>query len=304
MSGGVSQDLNRESGGVLRDEVRKHQLPVPLGSVVVTGAGQLHSKYVFHATTIDFLTKPSSASLIAQLVRQILEIGSALRLEHVAMPLLGGGRARLPQSEVFKYLVNSVFYFTTTEEYSVRKITIILWQSDDIQSVLPEMAERISRAVSMQQRIRRLQELYEEAEGDSDFRAILNDRANKAKQELCQLFYFPEIADNIADQQGTTIDLEGYREAMNRLEQNNRTLQEEWQHLEQIQEIEERRKRYLEKRAAEVGVDVPPDVSMEIEDIQKRMEQRQQKMQQNKNQQLVYLRELKELQRRDRGVSS
>jgi len=97
MGGGVSMALSRVAGDIFREDVRKQKVPVSLGSVVVTSAGRLPARYVFHATTIDFTNHPPVDTLIACLVRRILEIGTALQIDHIALPLLGAGTAQLPR---------------------------------------------------------------------------------------------------------------------------------------------------------------------------------------------------------------
>ncbi len=49
--GGVSRRIDLCAGEAILDDIRKH-IPAQLGDVVVTSAGKLSNKYIFHIITI------------------------------------------------------------------------------------------------------------------------------------------------------------------------------------------------------------------------------------------------------------
>ena len=55
MGGGVSMSIRRAEGtGAIEQDVQK-KVPVNLGDVVVSNAGKLKQKFIFHAITIGFI---------------------------------------------------------------------------------------------------------------------------------------------------------------------------------------------------------------------------------------------------------
>jgi O-acetyl-ADP-ribose deacetylase (regulator of RNase III) len=53
MGGGVSGAISKAGGKSIREEARKY-IPLKVGDVAVTSAGNLPAKYIFHAVTIDY----------------------------------------------------------------------------------------------------------------------------------------------------------------------------------------------------------------------------------------------------------
>src|SRR5215211_215728 len=126
MSGGVSFALSGAAGDGLREDIQKQKIPVPLGSVIVTSAGRLPARYVFHATTLDFSINPPVDTLIASLMRRILEVGTALQIDHIALPLLGAGTAGLPKEKVLEYMLQSALYYLVSQDLRVQKLTVVM----------------------------------------------------------------------------------------------------------------------------------------------------------------------------------
>lgn len=52
MGGGLTRAIREAGGDVIRDDAQT-KLPVNIGDAVVTTAGRLRQKYVYHCTTID-----------------------------------------------------------------------------------------------------------------------------------------------------------------------------------------------------------------------------------------------------------
>lgn len=52
MGGGLTRTIREVGGDVIRDDAQT-KLPVNIGDAVVTTAGRLRQKYVYHCTTID-----------------------------------------------------------------------------------------------------------------------------------------------------------------------------------------------------------------------------------------------------------
>ena len=76
MGGGVSKTIRLRGGAVIQQEAKK-QLPAKQGDVIVTGAGNLSAKHVFHALVIDaarLVESPPTAETVRSAVRRCFEL--------------------------------------------------------------------------------------------------------------------------------------------------------------------------------------------------------------------------------------
>jgi O-acetyl-ADP-ribose deacetylase (regulator of RNase III) len=96
MGGGVSMALLAAGGSEIAREARKH-VPLKLGDVAVTSAGQLPAKFIFHAVTIDFdqMIGTTQESIRAATLK-CLQLADTLGVRHIAFPALGTGVAKFP----------------------------------------------------------------------------------------------------------------------------------------------------------------------------------------------------------------
>lgn len=102
--GGVSMAIARTGGSDIVRDARK-QVPVALGDVVVTTAGSMKQKYVFHAVTIDverwgMTCNEDVAELRSFIIRnsvtRCFQLVSSLKLGSIAFPMIGSGVAGIP----------------------------------------------------------------------------------------------------------------------------------------------------------------------------------------------------------------
>lgn len=107
MGGGVSGAIRRGCGEDIVKETKKH-LPAKLGDVVVTSAGQLPQKYIFHAVTISCEKRTNRTYrkadedtevqkyIIRHNVDKCFRLLSALGLSSISFPAIGAGSAGIP----------------------------------------------------------------------------------------------------------------------------------------------------------------------------------------------------------------
>lgn len=105
--GGISQQIADAGGEALARDARK-QTPSELGGVVVTSAGRLRQKFVFHAVTIDFYHRLEECKLtdcqardvqeyiVRHSVRKCLRLAAAMDIGSIAFSVIGIGAARIP----------------------------------------------------------------------------------------------------------------------------------------------------------------------------------------------------------------
>ncbi len=106
MSGGVSYAI-RQAGGeeILRDAAKS--VPAQVGDIVVTTAGRLPAKYVFHAITIGD-TDLSPAAILRTAVSKCFDLLDLLGLHSIAFPAIGAGLAGFAYEDVAVEMANVI----------------------------------------------------------------------------------------------------------------------------------------------------------------------------------------------------
>jgi len=108
MSGGVSGVLRSMGGMPYVVDAHRH-VPAQLGSIVVSGPGNLPVLHVLHAVTLDLHQqfKPSERS-IRQLSREIFVRCEALGIRSIAIPAIGTGAAGFSAEEAARIIVGAL----------------------------------------------------------------------------------------------------------------------------------------------------------------------------------------------------
>jgi serine/threonine protein kinase len=131
MSGGVSMAIRRAAGTLLIDQETRKYVPVRPGRVVVTSAGDLKSRFVFHGITLDrqsaSMLSPSR-DLIIEILHSCVHQADTLYLRSLALPLLGTGAGQFSRpvclDTMFQFLAKTLLRGLT----SVREARIILFE--------------------------------------------------------------------------------------------------------------------------------------------------------------------------------
>jgi O-acetyl-ADP-ribose deacetylase (regulator of RNase III) len=98
MGGGVSAAIRRAAGEGILLEAAKN-IPAKLGDVVMTGAGSLSAKHVFHAITIGESEAPGG-DIVAPTARRSMKLLKTLGLSSIAFPAIGAGVAGFAYEDV------------------------------------------------------------------------------------------------------------------------------------------------------------------------------------------------------------
>lgn len=104
MSCGVSAHVLAKGGMAIAADARKHS-PAEVGDVVATTAGDMPQKYIFHAVTRKYHSKPHNTpkvthKTVERIVTRCFQLAEALHVSSLAMPAIGTGFARMPLAEV------------------------------------------------------------------------------------------------------------------------------------------------------------------------------------------------------------
>ena len=128
MGGGVSGAILVNGGEVILDDARKN-IPAQLGDVIITTAGKLSQKYIFHSVTIDYADGQRKASedkglqeyIIRRSVDKCLRMMPILGIESIAFPAIGAGVAHFSLEEVAMSMADIItdFLYTTSKPYQI-----------------------------------------------------------------------------------------------------------------------------------------------------------------------------------------
>jgi O-acetyl-ADP-ribose deacetylase (regulator of RNase III) len=125
MGGGVSTAIGAAAGSGLTIDAAK-STPRKLGDVVVTTAGALPARYVFHVITIGppadlHAPGPDLQDVLGEATRRCLTLMLQLDVTSIAFPALGTGAARIPAATAAAGMVNVIadFLENCSEELSV-----------------------------------------------------------------------------------------------------------------------------------------------------------------------------------------
>ena len=118
MSAGLTRTI-REAGGEAIYEDAQSKLPVKVGDAVVTTAGKLPQKYIFHCITIDRSVDRSSTPegvseadiqhyIIRHSIDRCFRLLRAMELTSIAFPAIGVGCAGFPMEKVAQVMAEAI----------------------------------------------------------------------------------------------------------------------------------------------------------------------------------------------------
>lgn len=127
MGGGVSMSIRNKAGSSIQEEIKKH-LPMKIGDVAVTSAGNLDSKYIFHGITIDYdKWEYANEEIIKSIVDKSLQLADTLGLKKIAFPALGTGVAKFPFQLAAKTMTNAISDFLLKEDTKIESVILCLY---------------------------------------------------------------------------------------------------------------------------------------------------------------------------------
>jgi O-acetyl-ADP-ribose deacetylase (regulator of RNase III) len=111
MGGGVSAAIRRAGGPRIGADASK-MVPAHTGDVIVSTAGDLPAKYIFHAVTIGSKRKGLPAdAIVRQTAQRVMNLLPVLGCASVAFPAIGAGVAGIPYETVASEMAGSLVGF-------------------------------------------------------------------------------------------------------------------------------------------------------------------------------------------------
>jgi len=127
MGAGVAGAIKDRGGNAIEHEAIAKG-PIPVGSAVETGAGELPAYYVIHGAAMgqDLRT---DLRTIARTTRSVLELAEVLSVSSIALPLLGTGVGGLGLDEVARAMVGEILRLS--QEGKCQAMRVLLVGYDD-----------------------------------------------------------------------------------------------------------------------------------------------------------------------------
>ena len=118
MGGGLTRAIREAGGDVIREDAQT-KLPVYIGDAVVTTAGRLRQRYVFHCITIDKSADHSNTPegisrddihqyIIGHSIDKCFLLLHAMELKSIAFPAIGAGAAGIPFKKVAEVMADAI----------------------------------------------------------------------------------------------------------------------------------------------------------------------------------------------------
>jgi eukaryotic-like serine/threonine-protein kinase len=130
MTGGVSLAIAQAAGPEIRREAARF-VPARQGRAVVTSAGQLPQRYVFHGITLDY-SKPSvvvpSRDVIAEILESCFYQAETLHVTSLAFPLLGTGTGGFPRDVALDTMFRVLLRLLLRRPTCVREAMIVIYR--------------------------------------------------------------------------------------------------------------------------------------------------------------------------------
>ena len=128
MGGGVAGAIKRKGGQIIEDEAVK-KAPIKIGEAVATSAGNLPSKYVIHAATMDMSFKTDEIK-IRDSARNSLKAAQELKISSIAFPALGCGTGGFSMLASAKIMAQEVLKLLREQETGLKEIIFCLYDQE------------------------------------------------------------------------------------------------------------------------------------------------------------------------------
>ena len=114
------------------DQIRAKSGGCPTGSAVVTAAGLLPARFVFHAVgPVYHDGKHREPELLASCYRTCLKHAEEQGIKTIAFPSISTGAYGYPIREAAQIAITQVAQHFNTEGSTVRQVTIVLFSEED-----------------------------------------------------------------------------------------------------------------------------------------------------------------------------
>jgi O-acetyl-ADP-ribose deacetylase (regulator of RNase III) len=140
MRGGVA-GLIRQRGGDAIQEAVMAKAPIPVGSAIITQAGDLKVKYVIHAPTMRMPVQRADAEGVRVATRAALRCADLHRLHSVSFPGMGTGTGWMPYDEAADIMLTEMKRYLSEVSSRLGVVSIVAY-TEDFYNLLLQTAHR------------------------------------------------------------------------------------------------------------------------------------------------------------------
>jgi O-acetyl-ADP-ribose deacetylase (regulator of RNase III) len=127
MGGGVSASILKAGGNEIALDAAK-KVPAKLGDVVITTAGRLKSRFVFHAITIGkIIARTEPKDIVKSATVKCLNLLNSLSLNSISFPALGTGAAGFSYEDVATEMAETISEYLSNP---ILEIEVIIYLFD------------------------------------------------------------------------------------------------------------------------------------------------------------------------------
>jgi O-acetyl-ADP-ribose deacetylase (regulator of RNase III) len=131
MGGGVSMAIHKAAGDDIWNESRKY-VPAQLGEALVTKAGNLSAKYIFHAIVIDFEQAMwPDVGILRTATVNCLQQAEKLQCETIALPAFGTGAGGLSSETAAITVINAILE-NLVKAHWIQRVFLVLNRRDTL----------------------------------------------------------------------------------------------------------------------------------------------------------------------------
>jgi len=135
MGGGVSHRIRQIGGEDIYREVR-NLIPLSLGEVAVTTAGNLRARKIFHSVVLDFdESEGLSDKVIQRLVHTCMKKANRYRFKSIAFPLLGTGAGGFPAKAVWEIMLGQIIRDLSDKNQNIIEVIICLYATEIVEEL-------------------------------------------------------------------------------------------------------------------------------------------------------------------------
>ncbi len=127
--GGVDGAIHRAGGPAIMSELRTKYKGCPTGSAVITGGGNLKTKYVIHAVGPRYSGSPKDAELLSSAYRKSLELCTQNKISSIAFPSISTGIYGYPVEEASRIALKTVMDYLKNHT-EIKLVRFVLFDSN------------------------------------------------------------------------------------------------------------------------------------------------------------------------------
>ena len=138
MGGGLAGVIKKKGGSSIEEKARSNA-PVPVGKAVKTSSGDLPSRFVIHAPTMENPAEKISKENVRKAMRGVLNCAVENGIEQVAVPGLGTGVGGVPTEEAASAMMDELEKYVDSE---IEEVIFVGFEDELFQAFSDERKRR------------------------------------------------------------------------------------------------------------------------------------------------------------------